>query len=77
YYTQEFKDKVIDRLESSSDDTVASLSEEFGISKTAIYHWSKQYINRLIFSLFFFLQFLVYLFISIFKSIIIDLLANS
>ena len=42
YYTQEFKDKVIDRLESSSDDTVASLSEEFGISKTAIYHWSKQ-----------------------------------
>lgn len=39
YYTQEFKDKVLDRLESPTDDTVASLSEEFEVSKSAIYHW--------------------------------------
>jgi transposase-like protein len=39
YYTQEFKELVLNRLEPPTDDTVASLSKELGVSKSAIYHW--------------------------------------
>lgn len=39
YYTREFKEDVLNRLEPPTNDTVASLSEELGISKSAIYHW--------------------------------------
>jgi transposase-like protein len=38
YYTQEFKELVLNRLEPPTD-TVASLSKELGVSESAIYHW--------------------------------------
>lgn len=39
YYTQGFKDNVLNRLEPPTNDTVAGLSEELGVSKSAIYPW--------------------------------------
>lgn len=38
-YTKEYKASVLRRLEPPTDDTVASLSEELGVSRTAIYQW--------------------------------------
>lgn len=40
-YTQEFKKSVLKRLEPPTRDTVASLSNELGVSKTSIYQWIK------------------------------------
>jgi transposase len=41
YYTQEFKKLVLNRLEPPTNDTVAGLSKELGVSKSAIYHWKR------------------------------------
>jgi len=40
-YTAEFKESVLKRLEPPTNDTVASLAEELGVSRTAIYTWRR------------------------------------
>jgi transposase len=45
-YTSEFKESVLKRLEPPTSDTVTSLAEELGISRTAIYQWSKAKKNK-------------------------------
>lgn len=40
-YTTEFKKSVLKRLEPPTNDTVASLAEELGVSRTAIYTWRR------------------------------------
>lgn len=45
-YTEEFKTSVLKRLEPPTNDTVASLAEELGVSRTAIYQWSKAKKNK-------------------------------
>ena len=46
-YTAEFKESVLRRLEPPTNDTVASLAEELGISRTAIYTWRRDKANSL------------------------------
>ena len=38
-YTKEFKDSILKRLDSPTNETVSSLGEEFNISKSTIYQW--------------------------------------
>lgn len=44
-YTAEFKESVLKRLEPPTKDTVSSLAEELGISRTAIYTWRRTKAN--------------------------------
>ena len=41
-YTREFKNSVLKRLEEPTNDTITSLSEEFGVPRTTIYQWIKK-----------------------------------
>lgn len=41
-YTEEFQKMIIWRFEFSTDDTMIGLSEEFDISRSAIYDWVKK-----------------------------------
>lgn len=45
-YTQEFKKSVLKRLEPPTNDTIASLSDELGVSKTSIYKWINEQNNK-------------------------------
>lgn len=38
-YTKEFKDSILKRLDSPTNETVSSLAEELNISKSTIYQW--------------------------------------
>lgn len=44
-YTAEFKESVLKRLEPPTKDTVSSLAEELGISRTAIHTWRRTKAN--------------------------------
>jgi len=41
-YTREFKNSVLKRLEEPTNDTITSLSEEFGVPRTTICQWIKK-----------------------------------
>ena len=41
-YSKEFKESVLKRLESSTNETHTSLSRELNISRTTIYQWIRK-----------------------------------